>query len=1835
MEEILLIRLKARVEQLRKSMKECEDIINTLDTGIDYQQVLKVQYMLSNDIEKLNTEIKTYVTSCPTMSHEFIKEITKDEIVAESLLGDLVALEKTASWLTKQPQSEHIKLPKITLPAFNGDILQWYTFWDRFESTIHKSTLADAEKLAYLMGCLEGPAREKINGISTTNTNYDITINILKECYGSKVKLIDNHYSALFKIKKSASSALECRRTLDEIEKHRRILKELGEDIDGNHFRTTIIDKFPENIMYQVNLLMVSDESTTNLIKNLELTITALEKSESRSLEAETRTSSQEQGTTSALHVQHKSNLPNKGKREHSHFKVRSLKRKAETVPVQATKKPKLNCLFCNGEHFNDCCTKKKTKEERVKQLSGRCLRCFRRGHVVKDCRSTRKCANCKGLHNRALCPQKLTVAAQSAGKETLDVVENKNETINLNTNSWRDVSYLQTATVQALGSKCNRPCRLLLDCGSQRSYMSSRMAEQLGLIPDKEDLLIIYTFGSEKPKETSSPSVEVKIVTKRNIERTMRVNIVPHITERVPSPKIPVPDSIDILADDDSAGEKIDLLIGNDQYFTFIRNEYINFQDHLYLIDTDFGWVVSGSTRTQKEENALSIITYCQCHETGCPYFTEPDLPLRNIDMKFLWSLESIGITDSPKTTQQEEAVKQFNDTVEYKCGRYYVKWPWVQYPPDLPTNFGIAFGRLKSLLRRLDTNTLKDYEDILQEQLEAGVIEVVDPEPFDSQQLPPVHYLPHHIVKQEGKRGRIVYDASTKVKEQKSLNETMYKGPSMLEDLTGLLIKFRAGKIGIVGDVEKAFLQVGLQEEARDVTRFLWIKDITKEPTEENLLHLRFSRVPFGIISSPFLLTATIRYHLSKHHENLLKKVADKCYVDNLVTNAESVNEAVQLYEDTKKTFDELSMNIRDWASNSQEFIDKIPEEYRSKQKECIKLLGLLWNLTDDKLLLKFHENEITGRNVSKRDVLKNLARLYDPCGFVAPLILPAKLLFQELCIQKIKWDDSLSEENLQKWDKALECLKSAKDIKITRYIGIPNSKIDETKYDLHCFADASKNAYAAVVYLVAHDLHNTTTAFVMSKARITPIEDKSDLKIPRLELLGYLIGNRLLKYVQNTLELTIRHKYLWTDSLIVLSWIRSNKLLPPFVSRRINEIKQHIGVEHCYINTSSNPADLATRPELWLQKKDLWFNGPGFLTKPLQEWPNTMHMSASENATFLSTGEALDVIDGPEMTTKGYETFEDSICIIPQDAQEDDNDEPEQVPTTRHDETISALKELQTRHFPNEVAGKVTHLVRNLGLFTDVDGVLRCRGRMMHTDWSYERKHPALIPKDSPFTNEVIRQCHEENYHVGAAHTLSIIRQKYWIPQGRAQVKKVIKLCPQCKKHGGGPYKLPDTPDLPPERVNYSSPFTYTGIDYFGPLFVNTNNGKEKRWVCLLTCLAVRAIHLEVVDNLTADECLLALRRFIATRGLPQLIVSDNAQTFKLTKEVLTSNYCIQNKISWKFIPQLAPWHGGFYERLVGLVKHCLKRTLEKHLLNDSQMKTIMKEVEAVVNTRPLTYVGAELDAVLRPADFLSFEKCLNVEISENDIVEGTNLKIDLVKGWKKGQNIRKEFERMFTDQYLPCLRERFNNSQKQQRVTADKPPQIGDVVQIKDSSKNRVNWKVGKIISLLKGQDGECRVAKVKVNDTEFTRSVGHLYPLEEELPSTKTKTTDVSSSPQAEEIRNEIANRQNSIEVDLISPRTNETAMEIDQPSFTGEESDMPVDEPDHLPQELNPPTVINQLEQLEEETEEPAETEETYQDSSRPTDTRLRRRAAIQARERIAEWTRLLHVYLQ
>ncbi|XP_073967117.1 uncharacterized protein [Choristoneura fumiferana] len=242
-------------------------------------------------------------------------------------------------------------------------------------------------------------------------------------------------------------------------------------------------------------------------------------------------------------------------------------------------------------------------------------------------------------------------------------------------------------------------------------------------------------------------------------------------------------------------------------------------------------------------------------------------------------------------------EAIKHFNETTENRDGRYYVSWPWNEYPPHIPSNFGLAFGRLVNLVKRLDADTLRKYDETLKDQLEKEIIEVV-PITQANEESNPIHYLPHHGVSVPGKSLRIVYDASAKTKDNKSLNEHLHCGPMLLEDLTGLILKFRCYSIGITADVEKAFLQIGLKEQDRDVTRFLWLKNIHKAVNEDNLMYLRFTRVPFGIISSPFMLNATIKHHLSKAESEKVRKLANDIYVDNIVTGANNTQEALDLY-------------------------------------------------------------------------------------------------------------------------------------------------------------------------------------------------------------------------------------------------------------------------------------------------------------------------------------------------------------------------------------------------------------------------------------------------------------------------------------------------------------------------------------------------------------------------------------------------------------------------------------------------------------------------------------------------------------------------------------------------------------------------------------------------------------------------------------------------------------------------------------------------------------------------------------------------------------------------
>ncbi|XP_037296552.1 uncharacterized protein LOC115448841 [Manduca sexta] len=1392
MEDAFHTRLKIMHDSVQSYITSAQSVLQERSDSEYISKLRMVESKLKGATERLAFEVCNYSKTVKEPDTEKITQYTLGQIHAEDLIAEISVtikqnIQDSPTVLASNKNVKTCnKLPKMELARFDGNVLKWYQFWDQFSSNVDSRDISDVDKLLYLQSVLTDDAKQAVEGLDTTNKNYQIAVNTLKERFGKPGAIIDAHYVALYRIKTAHSNQIkDCRQVFDEIERHLRVLSSLGEDVNHNHLRVMIMEKFPEDLIYELKMKMADEEETIdNIRKYLEYIISAKETSnrlKRKSINTDnTDDEITDEGkpiskniTIGTLHAGSEEMHSNKHNRHrHTNFKgdkpklfskqfvkpkLHPRKRpldhtdRNDEPPAKKSKR----CVFCMQDHFNDECTKFKTIQERKAQLGNRCYNCFTSGHRAENCRSKRKCRHCNkfGAHNRALCPTKSLQPAQSIPANSLHTTTELNTTL------------LQTCLVDVTNPvevTKHTQCRVLLDCGSQRSYITESASKKLGLHIIDRIILSIFTFGAKSPHEIESPTVKFKITTRTGVTRVIYANVVHYITHDIQTPICQYQSDIFnnpelknlIMADDGSYGSKVDILIGNDYYHSFMNQQKIAVTPDLYLVNSDFGWVWSGKlNRPVDSPDKLTILTYFQSNSVFEDKLTKPDPPLKLNEVKRLWDLESIGITDSPTSSRDEEAVKQFNKTIVLKDNRYHVQWPWTELVPSLSNNLGLVWGRLKSLTRRLDNTELKAYDAVLQEQLRDGIIELVSNP--NAPRTHPIHYLPHHCVRHRDKpeKLRIVYDASAKTGDGLSLNECLYRGPLMLEDLTGLLIKFREHPIGIVADVEKAFLQLGLQNQDRDVTRFLWLKDVNREVCTDNILHLRFCRVPFGVISSPFLLNATIRYHLMKSNNNLMKRMAEDIYVDNVVTGTQTISEARNLFKVSRETFGNLSMNLRDWNSNSKEFVAFIPDKFRAHVDDQVKVLGLIWNIHNDYLYLNIKlTTDDLDRVQSKRDVLKTIASIYDPCGLAIPVMLPAKLFFQKLWKEKIKWDVKFNNTLISEWQHIASKFAHLKDIRIERYYSrsLNRDKFsNKIEYELHCFTDSSKEAYAAVIYLRSCLGNNNTISFIIGKSRLVPLKDQDNLQIPKLELLGVLIGYRLINHVMKFVRLNIGKQFLWTDSQVVLNWHQSDKLLPPFVSRRINEIKQNKVLTLRYVPTELNPSDVGTRADR-VDSYNIWLNGPDFLRHDSNNWPvyhTNTNIAPTQN---LVAGEGL---------TSNIPTNNSDIQV---------SDKTEQITVNNSNkseqEHTNKILDLQAEYFPKEVNDNVTDLSRSLGLFKDQDGVIRCRGRFKHTDLTIDQQEPILLPKNSTFTKEIILNLHQKNYHVGVSHTLALLRQKF---------------------------------------------------------------------------------------------------------------------------------------------------------------------------------------------------------------------------------------------------------------------------------------------------------------------------------------------------------------------------------------------------------------------------------------------------------------------------------------
>ena len=771
--------------------------------------------------------------------------------------------------------------------------------------------------------------------------------------------------------------------------------------------------------------------------------------------------------------------------------------------------------------------------------------------------------------------------------------------------------------------------------------------------------------------------------------------------------------------------------------------------------------------------------------------------------------------------------------------------------------------------------------------------------------------------------------------------------------------------------------------------------------------------------------MLNATLHCHLSQYRSTTAQDMLANLYVDNIVSGCQSEEDAILYYNTARSIMKDAQFNLRSWASNSHKLVNQACQDKVDDANNPVNVLGLQWDIQTDTLSLTSKSPIPTATTlVTKREVLKESSKIFDPLGLLSPVTIKAKIFMQTLWQRNVEWDEPLTDNDQQEWLDIAHNIQEAMCVKIPRQY-FSKSSATKQPNKLHIFADASPIAYGAVAFLCV----DRDTSFVMAKARVAPLKR---LTLPKLELMAALTAVRLCNFIMEALTPLRCSTHLWTDSQIVLHWIKGEKRSNMFVTHHVSEILK-LTEPDCwrYCPTQDNPADLLTRgiTSVQLKSSSLWSHGPQWL--PSQAiWPTWQPSPTIQlQALAVTASEFTPTTDqSPDITgihcvidISNYSTLSKLLGVTACMYRFITNCRKQQRDRLTGPPTPSELQSAQTKwvrqtqqetysnvikNITNSTSHKRIPLVRQLRLFLDAEGLIRCGGRIHNAPLNESARFPILLPPKHTLTSLVIHSVHHQMFHAGTNTTLTAIRQQFWIPTARQCIKSLLCCCTTCRRHCGKPYATPDPPPLPEIRLRESVPFTITGIDFTGALYVRHNSIETKVYICLFTCATSRAIHLEVVMDLSVETFLLAFRRFASRRSLPKIVVSDNASTYMAAAEelqqLLHSEHMIEvlgrRGVQWRFIPKRAPWYGGWWERLIGLTKMSLKKVLGRSRVTLPVLQTLVVEVEAILNDRPLTHTSPDLDdpEPLTPAHLLHGHRIISLpheKVEEQDLDDPT--------------------------------------------------------------------------------------------------------------------------------------------------------------------------------------------------------------------------------------------------
>ncbi|KAL0161393.1 hypothetical protein M9458_045118 [Cirrhinus mrigala] len=1160
-------------------------------------------------------------------------------------------------------------------------------------------------------------------------------------------------------------------------------------------------------------------------------------------------------------------------------------------------------CPFCNAsEHYlSQCSSFAQLTPDKVKtwiHSHNCCWRCARSHHAAQ-CDLKKPCSLCRALHLHPLHDVNIspspTEDSATVGKSCFTT--SSSDRFYLDKPSISGRVMLKVVPVHLSYEDCTLDTFALMDDGSERTILLSAAVEALGIqgVPEDLPLFVVVPLPSRFLPSTDRRSIAFKIspVYRPQIRYQIshaftadRLNLsrqsypVEQLRRKYRHLRgLPIRSLTDVQPL---------LLIGSDQPHLITPTEPVQWggPGAPVAVRTRLGWTLQGPV--------LSM---------GCPstphqcLFTSL-MPAQGEllhHVQKLWQLDTVPYRECKEVTcskQDQEALQLLDHktlTLEIE-GVRRLATPLLRHKdmPLLKAPRESVLSNLRSVERRL----LKDPETAeMRRLLEAGAVRVV-PDPVPD--TPECWYIPHHMVSHNGK-SRLVFNCSHQYQDQ-SLNRYLLPGPTLGASLLGVLLRFREHPVAMSGDIKVMFHQVRLLPEDHPLLRFLW-RDLHMDEAAQTLEWLV---QPFGTTSSPCCAIYALQRHTRQHpltNEEIRFSVERCFYVDICLQSLPTAEAAKSQIDCLRTVLSEAGFEIRQWASNDLAVLSHLPPEARATSVELWltqektdvpeSTLGLSWNWQSDSMSYK--HRPVIYKTPTLRNIYRVLATQYDPLGLLLPYTTRAKVII------------------VHTYGTNRE---SGTILTSLRTFSIPgcSGKKNFTVSLMSPFLDLMFPLQLGLKGLLASLRIRSLSAYHRPRWSDLPL-------LPHCSL----VAAQLAKLLANELTLPIHSTLLWTDSTMVLQWLKSESCrYQVFIGNRIAEIQEL--TYQCSGNL------FPTLPPRIDSAED-----PLSSFLPLK--------NGRDDLTELRKSIFCGVVASPTTSSHSdrwsHSTWLDLLDATARNLRAADYRQAE----------VHVLKHVQQESFPEDYHLRVADLA---------DSVL----------------HPIVLDSRHPVAHLIIRHYDNQLHHPGSERLFAEIRRHYWILRGREAVRQFQRTCPECRRWRGQP-SVPLMSDLTGARLQlYKPAFHSCGMDCFGPFLIKIGRRTEKRWGVLFKCLTTRAVHLDLLPSLSTDSFLTALWRFIARKGTPAQLWSDQGTNFRGGEQELRETYAalapdlqrhlVRQKIQFCFNPPAALHFGGVWEREVRSVKSALYT----QSVPEEVLMTVLLEVEAILNSKPLGYVSSDM-------------------------------------------------------------------------------------------------------------------------------------------------------------------------------------------------------------------------------------------------------------------------------